>query len=197
MKIWTWTLKLNLIISYESNLSELESMMKMLYERINTADGGVTQCTAQYSNVLNCTLQSQSEKESSWTPQFSALARPSTGVSASVARCCIPVIISLAWSSLFTGTSRPYQHLTLSPLSTCLNLTQTGPSYNGNGNIAWLTFEQVFAFSWSHQEIYNRVTKNLSQCTTRRRRYLYKIPHVRNRHTTHLPYFCTLKYSFK
>ena len=113
MKIWTWTLKLNLISS-ESNLSELASMMKMLYERINTADGGVTQCTAQYSNVLNCTLQSQSEKESSWTPQFSALARPSTGVSASVARCCIPVIISLVFTVHWDLATIPTSH-SLSP----------------------------------------------------------------------------------
>ena len=118
------TLKLNFINS-ESNLSELASMMKLLYERINTADGGVTQCTAQYSNVLNCTLQSQSGKESSSTPQFPALDRPSTGVSASVTLCCIPVIISLVWSSL-----GPRYHTNISvshcPLSTCLNLTQTG-----------------------------------------------------------------------
>ena len=139
--IMDWDLEFS-FINTESNLSELASMMKLLYERINTADGGVTQCTAQYSNVLNCTLQSQSGKESSSTPQFPALDRPSTGVSASVTLCCIPVIISLVWSS----GPRYHTNISLShlPLSTCLNLTQTGQTNNGN---------LIFAFSWPQQEM--------------------------------------------
>ena len=74
----------------------------MLYKRINTAEGGVTQCcTVQYSNVLNCTVQSKSGEESSMTPQFPALdvpARESLPLW-SGARFYIPVIISLVWSS--------------------------------------------------------------------------------------------------
>ena len=142
------TLKLNFINS-ESNLSELASMMKLLYERINTADGGVT----QHSTVLYIT-ESVGERKLLYSPVSSP------GQAQHGSLCLCDSLLHPCHNQLgmvFTRTSLPYQHLTLSLSPEHLLKSDTdraaGQTNYGDENVAWLTFEEVFAFSWSQQEI--------------------------------------------
>ena len=100
------TLKLNFINS-ESNLSELASMMKLLYERINTADGGVT----QHSTVLYIT-ESVGERKLLYSPVSS----PGQAQHGSLCLCLCDSLLHPCHNQLgmVFRTSLPYQHLTLS-----------------------------------------------------------------------------------